>query len=112
MPLGAFFYEDVHLVGFIYLAFTRTPGGVTVGDSGLYCCVPCLSSAIVSLGLLIGSGCVVYFPMLSFSSEYPTICGTDMLLMEELFTLPDLLHVCRPGMKGICHQTTLCASTS
>ena len=24
-------------------------GGVTVGDSGLCCCVPCLSSAIISL---------------------------------------------------------------
>ena len=28
-------------------------GGVTVGDSGLCCCVPCLSSAIISLCLLI-----------------------------------------------------------
>ena len=29
------------------------PGGVTVGDSGLCCCVPCLSSAIISPCLLI-----------------------------------------------------------
>ena len=36
MPLGASFFEDVPLVGFIYLVFTRTPGGVTVGDSGLW----------------------------------------------------------------------------
>ena len=28
------------------------PGGVTVGDSSLCCCVPCLSSAITSLCLL------------------------------------------------------------
>ena len=53
MPLGASFFEDVPLVEFIYLVFTRTPGGVTVGDSGLCCCVPCLSSAIISLCLLI-----------------------------------------------------------
>ena len=49
MLLGASFFEDVPLVGFIYLVFTRTPGGVTVGDSGLCCCVPCLLSAIISL---------------------------------------------------------------
>ena len=34
-----------------YLVMTRTPGGVTVGDSGLCCCAPCLSSAINSLCL-------------------------------------------------------------
>ena len=51
MPLGAsfFFFENVPLVEFIYLVFTRTPGGVIVGDSGLCSCVPCLSSAIISL---------------------------------------------------------------
>ena len=53
MPLGASFFEDVPLVEFIYLVFTRKPGGVTVGDSGLCCCIPCLSSAIISLCLLI-----------------------------------------------------------
>ena len=52
MPLGASFFEDVPLVEFIYLVFTRTPGGVIVGDSGL-CCVPCLSSASISLCVLI-----------------------------------------------------------
>ena len=34
MPLGASFYDDVLLMEFIYLVFTRTSGGVTVGDSG------------------------------------------------------------------------------
>ena len=48
MPLGASFFEDVPLVEFMYLVFTHMPGGVTVGDSGLCCCVPCLSSAITS----------------------------------------------------------------
>ena len=48
-----FFFEDVPLVEFIYPVFTRTPGGVTVGDSGLRCRVPCLSSAIISRYLLI-----------------------------------------------------------
>ena len=32
------------------------PGGATVGDSGLCCCAPCLSSAIISLRLLIHLG--------------------------------------------------------
>ena len=41
------------LVEFIYLVFTRKPGGVTGGDSGLCCSVSCLSSAIISLCLLI-----------------------------------------------------------
>ena len=52
MPLGASFVDVVPLVKFIYLVFTRTPGGVTVGDSGLSCCVPCLSSAVIWLCLL------------------------------------------------------------
>ena len=40
MPLGASFFEDVPLVEFTYLVFTRTPGGVTVGDSSVCCRVP------------------------------------------------------------------------
>ena len=31
--------------------FTRMPGGVTVGDLGLFCCVPCLLTAVTSLCL-------------------------------------------------------------
>ena len=46
MALGASFFEDVPSVEFMYLVFTRMPGGVTAGDSDLYCCVPCLLSAI------------------------------------------------------------------
>ena len=38
MPLGASFFEDVALVEFVYLVFTRMPGGITVGDSGLLLC--------------------------------------------------------------------------
>ena len=53
MPLGASYSEDVPLVDFIYPVFTRMPGGVTVNDSGLCCCVPCLLSAIISLCLVI-----------------------------------------------------------
>ena len=53
MPLGASYSEDVPLVDFIYPVFTRMPGGATVGDSGLCCCVPGLSSAIKSHCLLI-----------------------------------------------------------
>ena len=45
MPLEAFFFfEDVPSVEFMYLIFTRTPGGVTVGDSRACCCAPGLSS--------------------------------------------------------------------
>ena len=50
---GASFFEDVSLVEYIYLVLTHMPGGVTVGDSGLCCRVHCLSSAIISLCLLI-----------------------------------------------------------
>ena len=38
---------------YIPCVYTRMPGGVTVCGSGLCCCVPCLSSAIISLCLLI-----------------------------------------------------------
>ena len=47
--------EDVPLLEFMYVVFTRMPGAVTVGGVGLCCCVPCLSSAIMSLSLFIGS---------------------------------------------------------
>ena len=50
-PLGASFLGDVPLVEFIYLVLTRMPGRVTVGDSGLCYCVPCLLSTIISLCL-------------------------------------------------------------
>ena len=36
----------------MYLVFTRMPSGVTVGNSGLCCCVPCLTRAIISPCLL------------------------------------------------------------
>ena len=53
MPFGASIFEDVPLMEFIDHVCTRTPGGVTVGDSDLCCCVPCLSGVIISLRLLI-----------------------------------------------------------
>ena len=47
MPLwGILFVENVPLVEFTYPAFTHVPGGVTIVDSGLCCCVPCLMNAI------------------------------------------------------------------
>ena len=52
MFLSFLFFEDVLLVEFTYLVFTLMPGGVTIGNSGLCCCVLCLSSAIISLHLL------------------------------------------------------------
>ena len=53
MSLRVSFFEDVSLVEIMYLVFTRMPGRVTVGDSGLCCCVLCLSSTFNSLCLLI-----------------------------------------------------------
>ena len=50
---GASFLEDVSLVELMYPVLTSVPGGVTVGDSGLCCCVPCLLNAINSLCFLI-----------------------------------------------------------
>ena len=49
---GGIHFEHVPLVEFTYLVFTRMPGGVTVGGSGL-CCTPCLSSAIIFLYFVI-----------------------------------------------------------
>ena len=43
------FFQDVPLMEFMYLVFTHMPGGVTIDDSCLCCCVPCLSSTIISL---------------------------------------------------------------
>ena len=45
------------LVEFIYIAFTCMPGGVTVDDSGLCCCFPCLLSAVNSLCVISGCFC-------------------------------------------------------
>ena len=41
-------FENVPFVMFMYPVFTCIPSVVTVGDSGLCCCVPCLLSAITS----------------------------------------------------------------
>ena len=41
--------EDVPLEEFLHRVLTRMPRGVTEGDSGLCRCLPCLSSAIISL---------------------------------------------------------------
>ena len=38
MSLRVSFFEDVSLVEIMYLVFTRMPGRVTVGDSGLLLC--------------------------------------------------------------------------
>ena len=46
---GDILSENVPFLEFMYLVFTRMPGGVTLADSGLCCCVPCVSSAIISL---------------------------------------------------------------
>ena len=52
MSLGHPLLRMYFWLEFIYLVFTRMPGGITVSDSGLCCCVPCLSGAINSLCLL------------------------------------------------------------
>ncbi len=54
--LKGFTFEHLPSVEFIYTVFTRMSGGVTVGDSGLSCCVPCLLDAIAPPCLLIQSG--------------------------------------------------------
>ena len=72
IPPGASFFEDVPLVKL----FTPMPGGVTLGSSGLCFCVPCLSSAITSLCLLI-----VHTPVCVFSSRgAPTGEWRELLL--------------------------------
>ena len=39
--------RDTPSVGFRYPVSTGMPGGVTVGDSGPCCCVPCLMNASI-----------------------------------------------------------------
>ena len=41
--------EDISLVESMHPVFACMPGGGTVGDSALCCCVPCLLSAVNSL---------------------------------------------------------------
>ena len=71
MPIGCILYfEEVPLVEFLYTVFTGLLGGVSVGDSGLCCCVPCLLSAINnSLGLLILSKTRNIFPISTLPSD-------------------------------------------
>ena len=45
--------ENVPSVELTHPVFTRMPGGITVGDPGLCCYVPCILSAVNSLCLLI-----------------------------------------------------------
>ena len=81
MPLGASFFEDEPLVDFIYLVFARTPGGVTVGDSGLCCCVPCLSSAIISLCLVIQKGLSPFRIMLKKQKQLSSLAVANIYLL-------------------------------
>ena len=71
---GASFFEDVPLVEFIYLVFTCTPGEVTVGNSGLRCCVPCLLSVIISLCLLIQGRIPWRHVLVSWMYDQPFLC--------------------------------------
>ena len=52
--------ENVPLVEFIYFVFIRTPGGVTVGNSGLCCYVSCVTSAMMSLFVLFSNSNEAY----------------------------------------------------
>lgn len=44
---GSSFFKDVPWDEFMYPVLTCMSGGVTMGDSGLSCCFPCLLSTIV-----------------------------------------------------------------
>ena len=48
---GSSFFKDVPWDEFMYPVLTCMSGGVTMGDSGLCCCVPCVLSANSSLSL-------------------------------------------------------------
>ena len=64
------FFENVPLVEFMHNVFTRMPGGVSVGDSGLCCCVPCLLSAVTSLCLILHSALgLILFQITTTHSE-------------------------------------------
>ena len=94
---GASFFEDVPLVEFLYLVFTRTLDGVTVGDSGLCCCVPCLSSAINSLCLGSPRAHLHLAGMLQFMSDInqpslPTLFYSVLVSVSVFMVLSTLFH--------------------
>ena len=59
MSLGASFFEDVTWVECMYFVFSRMPGGVTVGDSGL-------KREVISHGGGLSSGISIYSLYLSY----------------------------------------------
>ena len=80
MPLGASFFEDVPLMEFTYLVFTRAPCGVIVGDSGLCCCVPCLSSTF-------NSRCLLSLNRHSWPSSVSYYCIINLLPLSHCIVL-------------------------
>ena len=76
-------FENVPMVEFIYLVLTRTPGGVTAGDSGLCCCIPRLSSAIISLYLLILFKCS--FRYFVGNRTVPIIATNSHVILKAFF---------------------------
>ena len=69
MPLGSSFLEDVPSVELMCLVFMCMPGGVTVSDLGLCCCVPYLFNTVNSLCLMI-----VYICMCVCVCECVRVC--------------------------------------
>ena len=82
---------------FIYLVFTRTPGGVTVGDSGLCCCVPCLPSTVISLCFL-----VLLSPVASTQFSSPDVTMENILTSGGIFTAFFFSSVKQVGVWEVC----------
>ena len=109
------FFEDVPLVEFIYLVFTRMPGGATVGDSGLCCCVPCLSNAVFpfvcllytgALGLNLFQIIIITIIMIIVIISYPLtsrVVGAPQMISQPV----SFIFPCSPLPSGTCRTPGL-----
>ena len=73
--------EDLPLVEFMFLVFTRMPGGVTVGNSGLCRCVSCVFDGMLEIP---NSKVKEFFSVFSFFIYNIFVLG---LLVEDLSSL-------------------------
>ena len=105
--------KDVPLVEFMHIVLTHMPGEITAGESGLCHCVPCLSSAIISLCLFIlrqhsrccpvsdeeicstarSDHCLTWTNLWSAGGHTPGACGEDKKSTQKSTQIKFMLWV-------------------
>ena len=83
----------------MYLVFECAPDRVTVSDSGLCCCIPCLLSAMISHCLLVS---------ISFLVPLFVHLELEMFAIDE--GLSDLASVYARARAGECVRVSVCLS--